>query len=291
MRAAFLLLICLCAACAPEPAATPASTDSTPQRIVTLAPHLAEMVFDVGAGDRLVGVSAYTDHPEAARALPVIGDAFVVDREQLLLLDPDLLLAWSSGTPEHVVDQLRAAGFTVEQIRSANLEQIGFALRRIGELTGSEQNAQAVAARFDEDVQALREANADREPIRVFYQISQRPLYTVNGQHYISEIIELCGGVNIFEDVGDLAPMVDVEAVIDRDPEVFLAAGDASDVFAVWERWPAIAANRYGNQFLVPAGEIGRAGIRLVSAAEVVCEALSTARERRQSAESESDGA
>ena len=256
--------------------------DPTGLRVVTLAPNLAELMFDAQAGDHLVGVSAYTDYPQQALAIPVIGDAFVVDREQLAILRPDMLLAWESGTPTHVVDQLREAGFRVEIIRTRNLDDVAVALERIGELTGDPGPASEVANRYRQRIVALREQFSGSEPIRVFYQIQKRPLYTISGSHYISELLELCGGINIFADIGDLAPLVDVEAVIDRDPEVMLAGEDSQhEAFDEWDRWPNIAANRYGNRFFMPAAEIGRATTRLVQAAEAVCSALNEARDKR----------
>ena len=121
--------------------------------------------------------------------------------------------------------------------------------------------------------------------IRVFYQVSQRPLFTVNGDHYVSELIALCGGSNVFADLDELAPTIDVESVVERDPEVLLASTDAGEsAFAEWQRWPHMAANEAGNQFLMPADAIGRATPRLLQAGEAVCEALAEARRRRDEA-------
>lgn len=253
------------------------------RRIISLSPHLAELVFAVGAGDRLVGVSAYTDYPEAASLLPVVGDAFMLDLERLTLLKPDLLLAWQSGTPAHVVDELQARGYRVEIIRTKNLGDIPQALRRIGSLTGRNAKASAAARGFEAGLDALRERASGASPITVFYQVSQRPLYTINGEHYVSQLIEVCGGRNVFADLGKLAPLIGVEAVIERDPEVMLAADDAGpQAFGEWERWPGIAANRYGNRFLMPAAEIGRATPRLIQAGAAICEALEEGRGRRE---------
>ena len=110
-----------------------------------------------------------------------------------------------------------------------------------------------------------------------------RPLYTVNGTHYVSELIELCGGQNVFSDIGEFAPMIDVEAVIDRNPEVMLAGDDSrpGGGFDEWDRWPGIAANRYGNRFFLSAAELGRATPRLVKAGEAICKALVVARNNR----------
>jgi iron complex transport system substrate-binding protein len=255
----------------------------TVTRVVTLAPNLAELMFAAQAGDKLVGVSAYTDYSPAAAGLPIVGDSFLVDQEQLALLRPDLLLAWENGTPSHVVDQLREAGFRVEVIRTNSLDDVATAIETIGQLTGSLQPAKVAAALYRQHVQALADRYAGAAPVRVFYQISSRPLYTVNGAHYISELLTLCGGRNIFDDLGELAPMVDVEAVISRNPEAMLAAVDSTQAaFDVWDPWPDLAANRYGNRFFIPAAEIGRATPRLVAAGEAVCEVLAEARRNRQ---------
>ena len=266
-----------------NPGAGQPSADAGPAtHIVTLAPSLAELVFAAGAGDTLVGVSAYSDFPPAVAALPLVGDAFTIDQERLALLRPDLLLAWESGTPAHVVDELRQAGYRVEVIRTRSLVDISATLVRIGELAGTQEAAREVAAEFAAALQDLGDSYRDTESIRVFYQVSKRPLYTVGPDHYASELIALCGGRNVFEDVGELAPAIDVEAVIDRDPEVMLAGDDAgSDSFSEWDRWPSIAANRYGNRFLLPADEMSRPTPRILTAGAVICESLQIARERR----------
>ena len=255
---------------------------ATASRIVTLAPNLAELVYAAGAGDVLVGVSAYSDYPPAVESLPAVGDAFTIDQERLALLRPDLLLAWESGTPRHIVDELRLAGYEVETIRTRSLDDIASALIRIGTLAGTQQKAREVAAEFSAALQEIGAANAGAEPIRVFYQVSSRPLYTVGRAHYASELISLCGGQNVFSDLEELAPAIDVEAVIDRNPEIMLAGDDAGDgAFSEWDRWPAIAANRYGNRFLLPADELSRPTTRVLVAATAICEALRSGRANR----------
>lgn len=272
--------LCFLLACSESRESAPAAV--TYSRVVTLAPNLTELTFAAGAGSALVGVSAYSDYPQAALELPLVGDAFTVDQEQLALLRPDLLLAWESGTPAHVIDELRVAGHRVEVLRTRNLDDVAAALRRIGALTGHAASANRAAADYTRELQSIRKAHAGEERVSVFYQVSARPLYTVNGEHYVSELIGLCGGTNVFGDLNELAPTIAVEAVVDRDPEVMLASADAgAGAFAEWARWPGMTANRYANQFLMPADEIGRATPRLVHAAAALCEALAIARERK----------
>ncbi len=164
-----------------------------------------------------------------------------------------------------------------------SLKDIPAALRRIGVLTGHRMAANTEADKFVAGLDSLASLASEAAPIRVFYQVSIRPLYTINGDHYVSQLIEICGGRNIFGDLGKLAPLIGVEAVLERDPEVMLAGMDAGpDAFSEWERWPTMAANRYGNQFMMPAAEISRATPRLLDAGAAICSALEDGRWRRQ---------
>lgn len=281
MRA--LALACLLVTfCGCSDTDTDAATVETYNRIVTLAPNLAEIVYAVGAGEQLVGVSDWSDYPVEVLDLPVVGDAFTVDQERLALLEPDLLLIWESGTPAHTVDELRRIGFNVEVIRTRGLQDVAAAMRRVGKLTGNTTKASTAADDFLGQLAELRAAHRDAEPITVFFQVSARPLYTINSEHYVSELIEICGGKNIFVDLEELAPTISVEAVVDRNPEVMLASTDAGDdAFTEWQRWPEIPANLYGNQFLLPADELARATPRLLLAGGAMCLALQQARFNR----------
>ena len=277
-----LAFACLCLTfCACSKPATESTETGPARRVVTFAPNLAEIMFAVGAGEQLVGVSAWSDFPRAVLDLPEIGDAFTIDQEQLSLLQPDLLLVWESGMPVHTVDELRQRGYRVESISTRNLDDVAKAMVRIGELTGQQVSAQAAAQQFVDEFEALRTANANAEPIDVFFQISARPLYTINRKHFISEVIGLCGGRSIFDDLDDFAPSVSVESVLDRDPEVMLAAANAGDdAFDEWSRWSGLAADRYGNYFLLPE-TIGRGAPRLAMAGRSACVALDQARSNR----------
>lgn len=280
IRALLLLLLTLGACTEATGPAEP--SPATYSRIVTLAPNLTELVFWAGAGELLVGVSAYSNHPPKALELPVVGDAFMIDQERLAVLRPDLLLVWEGGTPTHLVDELRATGYDVEVMRTDSLADVASAITRIGELTGRSESAGLTASTFLSRMQDLRKAHESRPPISVFYQVSARPLYTVSGGHFVSELIQMCGGTNIFGDLAELAPTIDAEAVVERDPEVFLAGSDAgNEPFSEWDRWPHIAANQYGNHFIVPGDVISRATPRLLDGAATLCEVLEEARKRR----------
>ncbi len=274
--AALLAALVVVGGCGPPPEEP--HPGHTPPRVVTLAPHLTELVFAAGAGDRLAGVSEYSDYPAAAAGLPRIGDAFRVDMERLLRISPDLVLAWSEGTPAALVDQLRARGFHVREISTRHLEDVAQSLREIGRLLGTEEAAEAAARAF---LEALDESAGDAprgRPLRVFYQVSARPLYTISGSHYISEILERCGARNIFAELGELAPVVTVESVLERDPELILAAAADPSALDGWNRWESITAVRNGALRLLPPDTLARPSPRLAAGVADICRAVRESR-------------
>jgi len=274
-RGWLLPLLVLLAACAPEPDAAP---DTAPaSRIVALAPHLAELVYAAGAGDTLVGVSAYTDYPAEAGELPVVSDAFTVDQERLRLLSPDLVLAWDSGMPAHMIDGLKQSGFRVVTLRTRSLADIEESLMTIGRLAGRTAQARAAAHRFRNAIEEIRERYASAASIRVFFQVSARPLYTINGEHFISELIEACGAVNVFAGLGELAPAIDVEAVLAADPEAIITGSDSAQL-ETWRRFSTLSATRAGNLLTIDAPHLSRASTRLDDAARTLCAIIDTAR-------------
>jgi iron complex transport system substrate-binding protein len=272
MRAGLLVLLALLAGAA-----------APPQRIVSLAPHLTELAFTAGAGDRIVATVEYSDHPAAARTIPRIGDAFRVDLERLVALHPDAVLVWESGNPAPTIERIRALKLPVVAFRTQRLEHVATALREIGRLAGTSEVAERAAADYERRIQELRDGYRNRTPLRVFIEVDDRPLYTVNGKQIISEIVELCGGRNVFADLNELAPAIGIEAVIAANPQAIISTDDTvPDAAAEWSRWRHIEAVRTGNVYTLRSDDIARATTRLTVAAEAVCRTLDTARERLQ---------
>ncbi|MCI0437416.1 MAG: helical backbone metal receptor, partial [Gemmatimonadetes bacterium] len=196
------------------------------ERIISVAPNLTELLFAAGAGQQVVAVSAYSDHPEAARALPRIGDAFRLDYERIVALAPTVAVVWESGTPPEVARRLEGLGIRIIGIPTRRLDDIAIALLTLGELAGTEEIAAAAAAGFRAEIARLRAEYRERPKLRVFVQIDDAPLFTVGGSHLISDIVELCGGNNVFADAAALALPVDLESVLVRAPEVILSTDD-----------------------------------------------------------------
>jgi iron complex transport system substrate-binding protein len=248
-------------------------------RIVSLAPNLTEITYAAGAGPALVGTVEYSDYPEAARSLPRVGDGWRIDLEQVLALRPDIVLAWSSGTPAATIERLRATGLRVVEVPTFRLADVPAALRLVGELAGTRAAAESAAARFDAQVQRLRRQHAGARPVRVFIEIDDEPLFTVNGRHIISEVAGLCGGRNVFAGLPQIAPQVDVEAVLASDPDVILSTDDTiADPRAQWLAWPQLRAVRLGTIYSLSSDTVTRASPRLAQGAAEVCAALDAAR-------------
>jgi len=250
------------------------------QRVIALAPHIVEMVYAVGSGDKLVGAVSYSNYPEAAKALPQVGTYKDFSSEAVLRLQPDLVLAWSSGNTERVIKQLRALGIAVYVSEPRTLESIGVALEKIGVLTGAPK-ATSARRSFDETLKDIRLRYAHQEPVSVFYQVWNSPLQTLNGQHMINDVIELCGGRNIFEHAPALAPKVNVEAILRADPQLIFASGMGEarpEWLNEWLQWPSLQAVKNKQLHFVPPDYIQRHTPRVLLGAAMLCDQLQQAR-------------
>jgi iron complex transport system substrate-binding protein len=258
--------------------------DAPARRIVSLSPHLTEILFAIGAGDQVVAVSDYSDFPPPARLLPRVGSALQIHAERLLLLKPDLVAAWGSGTPGSTIERLRSLGITVFVSEPRRLEDVASNMRRLGALTGHAQPAAQAAQQFMDGITALRRRYGARATVSVFFEIEHRPLMTLGGTHIFNDLLHSCGGSNVFADADTLAPTVGLEAVVARDPDVVLVSSSLSgtdDVLASWRARSAFTAVRTGQIYAVPADLVVRHGPRLLEGAEMVCRLLDRAREAR----------
>ncbi|MGQ0429855.1 MAG: helical backbone metal receptor [Gammaproteobacteria bacterium] len=273
MRVALVAALALaaCSAEAPAPGG---------ERIVSVAPNLTEMLFAAGAAGQVVAVSEYSDWPEEAKALPRIGDAFRLDYERIVALSPSLAVVWATGTPAGVAARLESLGIRVVGIPTHRLEDVASGLETLGELAGTQPVAYRAAADFRARIARLRESHRQRGKLRVFIQVDDAPLYTVGGSHMITEIVELCGGENVFAEATTLALPVDLEAVLARAPEVILSADDGDPV-EYWARFQGLAAVAKGNVFRAPADKLARPSPRIAEGAEEVCALLDRARAAR----------
>jgi iron complex transport system substrate-binding protein len=258
-----------------------------PRRIVSLAPHATELLHALGAGGRIVAVSAASDWPREARTLPVVGDARALDLERIVALAPDLIVTWPYSAPAQLA-RLRAAGVPVFVLDAKSISDLSAQMIRLGRIVGEEARARALAAASEARIEALR-ARYDAAPrVDVFYQIWNAPLYTVGGRHLISQAIALCGGVNAFAAEALPAPQVSVEAVLAARPQVIVAGTDGGRRPAWlddWRRWKSLPAVARGQLHTVDADLLHRAGPRFVDGVEALCVAIDGARDRTTAAQ------
>jgi iron complex transport system substrate-binding protein len=254
---------------------------SAPQRIVSLAPHLTELAYAAGAGEQMVGTVQYSDHPAEAQRLPRIGDSFRVDLERLLALRPTVVLAWQGGTPVAIIEQVRRLKLPVVLFSTRVLADVPRTITRLGELAHTSAIAQGAAARFEREVAALRTQYGQRPEVQVFLQVNDRPLYTVNAEQIMTEVLRVCGGRNIFDDLRQLAPTVSVEAVLARRPQVIISTDQQPpDVSEQWAQWQDVPAVRAGALYTLRADNLTQANARMPEGMRKLCETLEDARGR-----------
>ncbi len=256
------------------------------RRIVSLAPHVTESLFEAGAGHLVVGAVKYSDYPEAAKRIPRVGDNALLDLERIVSLRPDLIVVWLHGNSERHLAKVRKLGIPMFYDRPGTLAQIPASLMRLGALAGTEVEARKAADAFTERLQALEKRYARKAPVRLFFQIWEKPLLTINGTQIISDVIRMCGGRNIFEEESLLVPTVDVEAVVKADPEAVVRTGKASNregAFELWRRLPNFRPTEKGNLVLLETDALGRQSPRILDGAQLMCEELERVRARRGS--------
>jgi iron complex transport system substrate-binding protein len=285
-RIAAALFLALLFGLAPAAPAPPPDDRGRPppagaaRRIVTLSPALTELAYAAGAGSRIVGASAWSDYPEAAKGLPQVGDSSRLDAERILLLKPDLLLGWVSGNPAAEIARLERLGLPLYAVEPARLADVPRVLRAIGALAGTAADAERAAAAFEAGIAALGARYGGRPRVSVFYEIWDEPLLTVNRGHIISDVIRLCGGRNVFAGAPLLTPAVSWESLLAADPDVIIASlsSDNESAARKLRKLPSLRAAAQGRVYMIPADYIQRATPRILEGARRVCELLEAVR-------------
>ncbi len=254
--------------------------DSPAKRVITLAPNLAEMMFDAGAGSTLLATVEYSNYPEEAARLPRIGDAFRFDLEQIMALQPDLVIAWNTGNPVAALDRLESLGLKVWRTELRHPVDIASLLQNIAFATGSGQSGTKAAAAVKQKLGSFAAQYAGKKLVRYFYQVAERPLFTLNSAHIVSQGLALCGGQNVFSDEPVIAPQVTRESVLLADPDVMFAPllPESPDPLDHWRSWPRIKAVRNGALHYLSADKISRATPRMLDSLALACTLLDRSR-------------
>lgn len=251
------------------------------QRIITLAPHATELLFAIGAGKRIVGTVEYSDFPEEAKRIPRIGGYNGLDMEAIAALHPDVIIAWSGGTPLAQIEKLRQLSLPLYLSAPKNVVDIAAALERLGALTGEEPAARQSAAQFRQKLDTLRNQYQQHSKVSVFYQTWSHPLMTINGEQIISDVLRLCGGENIFARLPVLAPTVSIEAVLQANPQAILTSSTNHSPptgLDEWKRWPQLRAVRNKHLYYISGDLISRPTPRILQGMAEACGKLDEVR-------------
>jgi iron complex transport system substrate-binding protein len=255
---------------------------AAPPRIISLSPHITELLFDAGAGERIVGVDDMSDYPPAVAGIARVGEPSALDVEGLLKLKPTLIVLWDSGTPPRRKEELKRLNLQLYVTEQHHLDDIATTLLDFGRLAGTETVAAAAASRYRSDLTQLRSQYAGRPRLRVFFQVWDRPIYTLSGEHVVTEVLSLCGADNVFADLTTLAPAIDREAVLARDPDVILIGATGAEgarQAAACGRFGKLRAARNQHIFTVDPSLIGRMSPRILQGVRDVCGVLDRARD------------
>ena len=256
------------------------SLEHPAQRIISLSPGITELVFAAGGGNKLIGAVSYSDYPQQAKKIPRIGSYDALDIEQILALQPDLVIAWQSGNPQHQIRQLKSLGLKVYITEPENFSSIPETLRKFGQLMGSDKQAETSARQFEQKFNELKkqyQSNRSRPKVRTFIQIWNNPLMSVNGQHLISKVIEFCGGSNIFAQARTLTSTPSIEAILAKDPQLIIATGMADSSrqwLKRWQQWPFLSAVKNKRLYAANPDHLVRHTPRILSGIEEVCELI-----------------
>lgn len=255
------------------------------QRVISLAPHVTELIYAAGGGAKLVGAVNYSDYPPEAQKVPRVGDNRALDLERIVAMKPDLIVVWRHGNAQQQLDRLRALHIPLFFSEPRHLDDVATSLTRLGTLLGTEPAAQAAASAYRHDIAQLRATYAQRAPVSVFYEVWDQPLMTINGTHMISDAIALCGARNVFASLGMLVPTLSTEAVLAANPDAIVTTSQgatASDhplpSLERWRAWPALHAVARGNLFAIDGDLLTRPAPRIAQGAAQLCKDLDLAR-------------
>jgi len=248
------------------------------KRIISLAPHITELLYAAGADKQIVGTVSYSDYPLAAKQLPVIGSYTKVDYERVLAAKPDIVMYWKSGNPGNMIDGVKELNLKLFNSEPDDFEDVASSLKTLGTLLGTEAIANKRAQQYLERLDALRKkyTNKNSKKVRVFYQVWNQPLMTINKTHLINDVIELCGGENVFAALDNIAPTIDMESVIKKNPDVIIAgmAQGREEWLQDWQKWPIISAVKNAHVYAIDAGLLVRQTPRILDGTQKMCEIL-----------------
>jgi iron complex transport system substrate-binding protein len=248
-----------------------------PQRIVSLAPSNTEILFALGLGDRVYGVTNICNYPPEAQSKEKVGDYYSVDTEKVISINPDLILAEDLQKAD-IIPALEKLGFSVVTLVPHNIQEMGEVIMMVGEITGTQDRAEEIVADMQQRVKAVTDVTDtldDSQRVRVLYLVWNDPMYSVGTNTYIHELIEKAGGSNIAAFAGEGWPELSLEQIIDLDPQVVIANHDIPlDALKSDSRLAVVDAFKNGRVYFINADLTNRPGPRIVEGLETMAKMI-----------------
>lgn len=261
---------------------TAASIDSPlppAQRIAALSPHAVEMLYAIGAGDKIIATTEHADYPSQAQHIPRIGGYYGIQLEKLLALHPDLVVVWSGGNRQEDIDKIRQLGLKVFDSNPEKLGDIATEMETLGALTGEQEQAHQAAEKYRTELANLKHHSENLPKVKVFYQLWAEPLMTVSDNTWIQQIIGVCGGENVFSSAEAAYPKVSIENVLNAAPQVILQSQEQANIQGInWRNWPQLPAVQHSQIYQLNPDLLHRAGPRTIEGIKAACLAINRAR-------------
>ena len=259
------------------------SKDDAPERIIALAPHIVESLYEIGAGDKIVATVDFADYPKQALDIPRVGGYHGLQMEKILELQPDLIIVWQTGNRDQDIQQLQKLGLPLAYSKTGKLDDVAQELIHFGQLTGQVEEAKKAAQAFTEKLQTIRSTYQTKQALTGFYELWPNPMRTVNNNTLISELMQTCGISNVFADAANDYPQVSIENVVVAKPQVIILPDERSNKpqpktdWTPWKFIPAVANDAF---IKVNADHTHRFSSRLLIGIETICEQADLARKK-----------
>lgn len=255
--------------------------DNSKPTIIALAPHIVEMLYDIGAGEQIIGTTDFADYPIQAKEIPRIGNYVRLQIERVIELQPDLIIAWKSGNPSDDLARLKQLGFTIAYSQPNTLNDIATELRTFAKLTGHERQGEKAALQFEEELVEITRLYQDKEKVNAFYELWARPLTSVAKGSWPQQFLDICQVSNPFEQAATPYPQINIEQLLQENIALIIQPVSAHqkerETFN-WQDWQVIPAVK-NKQIIQPdADALHRMTGRSLAALKDLCQTVDQTR-------------
>ena len=263
------------------------STETTPNkpRIIALAPHIVEMLFDIGAGEQIIAATEYANYPLAAQEIPRIGNSLRIQLERVIELQPDLIIAWQSGNPSDDLARIKQLGFNVVYSQPNTFDDVAKELRLFGKLSGHSEQAEQVASKFLADLAKIKQQYGQKKPLTGFYEVWSRPLTTIAKGSWPQQFLDICSISNPFYQSDARYPQVNIEQILQTHAEIIiqpLSENQADKEGYTWQKWPILPAVKHQQIIKLDADVVHRMTTRSLNALSDLCQQTDGSRQYYQ---------